>query len=48
MRRRNLKRLVNLGVAKERVLEVVRNPDRIVHGRYGRLINRRIDAEDRA
>jgi hypothetical protein len=24
MRRRNLKRLVNLGVAKERVLEVVR------------------------
>jgi hypothetical protein len=33
-----LKRLVNLGIAKEKVLEIVRNPDRIVHGRYGRRI----------
>jgi hypothetical protein len=33
-----LKRLVNLSVTKEKVLEIVRNPNRIVHGRYGRKI----------
>jgi hypothetical protein len=33
-----LKRLVSLGVTKERVLEIIGNPEKIVYGRYGRRI----------
>jgi Fe2+ transport system protein FeoA len=33
-----LKRLTSLGVTKEKVLEIVRNPEKIVYGHYGRRI----------
>jgi hypothetical protein len=33
-----LKRLMSLGVTKEKVLEIVRNPEKIVYGHYGRRI----------
>jgi hypothetical protein len=33
-----LKRLTGLGVTKEKVLEIVRNPEKIVYGHYGRRI----------
>jgi hypothetical protein len=33
-----LKRLMGLGVTKEKALEIVRNPEKIVYGHYGRRI----------
>jgi len=33
-----LKRLTGLGVTKEKVLEIVRKPEKIVYGQYGRRI----------
>jgi hypothetical protein len=33
-----LKRLASLGVTKEKVLEIVRNPEKVVYGHYGRKI----------
>ncbi len=35
---KKLKRLVSLGVTKEKVLEIVRNPKKTVYGHYGRRI----------
>ncbi|MGC8831519.1 MAG: DUF4258 domain-containing protein [Thermoproteota archaeon] len=33
-----LKRLVALGVTKEKVLEIIRNPEKTILGHYGRRI----------
>jgi len=33
-----LRRLISLGVTKEKILEIVRNPEKITYGRYGRKI----------
>ena len=33
-----LKRLVTLGVTKEKVLRIIRNPEKTIYGHYGRRI----------
>jgi len=33
-----LKRLLKIGVAKERILEIIENPEKVVNGYYGRKI----------
>jgi hypothetical protein len=45
-----LKRLMSLGVTKEKVLEIVRNPEKIVYGLWKknctRFINWRVNVKD--
>ncbi len=41
-----LKRLVKIGVTKEKILEIIENPEKVVNGYYGRKIAQGLLSED--
>ena len=41
-----LKRLVKIGVTKEKILETIENPEKVVDGYYGRRIAQGLLSED--
>ena len=41
-----LKRLMKVGVTKEKVLEIIENPEKVVNGYYGRKIAQGLLSED--
>ena len=41
-----LKRLMKIGVTKEKVLEIIKNPEKVVNGYYGRKIAQGLLSED--
>ena len=41
-----LKRLMKIGVTKEKILEIIENPEKVVNGYYGRKIAQGLLSED--
>ena len=41
-----LKRLMKIGVTKEKILEIIKNPEKVVNGYYGRKIAQGLLSED--
>jgi len=41
-----LKRLMEIGVTKEKILEIIENPEKVVNGYYGRKIAQGLLSED--